>query len=121
MILSYSFKRITRSWKLFAALLLGIALASTFFSGINVGADTMVKKALDQQLSQIVIDVLAQPSGYYEPGMGRERRLSSQNITTIANLISSVSYVEEAEIISKSTAGILSSLHGKNTRLNSMV
>lgn len=45
---SYALKRVTRSAWLFAALLLGVVLASTFFAGINVSADTTAKAALDQ-------------------------------------------------------------------------
>lgn len=112
MILSYAFKRVIRSWKLFTALLLGIALASTFFSGINVGADTMAKRALDQQLSQVYIDVVVQPYGYYEPGMRKERGISSENITTITNLISTVNGVQGTEIISKLTAWTI--IEGEN-------
>ena len=56
-VLSYALKRVTRSTWLFAALLLGVVLASTFFAGINIGADTTAKAALDQQLDQIVVDL----------------------------------------------------------------
>lgn len=55
--LSYALKRIVRSWKLFAALILGMMLAGTFFGGINVGADTVGKQALDQQLKNTPVDV----------------------------------------------------------------
>gem|GEM_PF-4758115 len=39
---------------LFAALFLGVILASTFFTGINIGADATGKAALNQQLSNII-------------------------------------------------------------------
>ncbi len=55
--LSYALKRIVRSWKLFAALILGMMLAGTFFGGINVGADTVGKQVLDQQLASTPVDV----------------------------------------------------------------
>jgi hypothetical protein len=42
-LLSYAVKRITRSWKLFAALALGMTLAATFFGGLNIAADTVGK------------------------------------------------------------------------------
>lgn len=45
--LTYAVKRIVRSWKLYASLILGMMLAATFFGGINVGADTIAKQALD--------------------------------------------------------------------------
>ena len=55
--LSYALKRITRSWKLFAALALGMTLAATFFGGINVAADTVGKQALDAQLVNTPVDM----------------------------------------------------------------
>ncbi len=55
--LSYALKRITRSWKLFAALALGMTLAATFFGGINVAADTVGKQALDAQLTNTPVDM----------------------------------------------------------------
>jgi len=56
-LLSYALKRITRSWKLFAALALGMTLAATFFGGINVAADTVGKQALDAQLANTPVDM----------------------------------------------------------------
>jgi len=56
-LLSYALKRITRSWKLFAALALGMTLAATFFGGINVAADTVGKQALDAQLVNTPVDM----------------------------------------------------------------
>jgi len=56
-LLSYALKRITRSWKLFAALALGMTLAATFFGGINVAADTVGKQALDAQLTNTPVDM----------------------------------------------------------------
>src|SRR5436853_1255413 len=56
-LLSYALKRITRSWKLFAALSLGMTLAATFFGGINVAADTVGKQALDAQLANTPVDM----------------------------------------------------------------
>ncbi|HYY90447.1 MAG TPA: FtsX-like permease family protein [Candidatus Dormibacteraeota bacterium] len=55
--LSYAIKRISRSWKLFAALALGMTLAATFFGGLNVAADTVGKQALDAQLVNTPVDV----------------------------------------------------------------
>src|SRR5947199_9664626 len=56
-LLSYALKRITRSWKLFAALALGKTLAATFFGGINVAADMVGKQALDAQLANTPVDM----------------------------------------------------------------
>jgi ABC-type antimicrobial peptide transport system permease subunit len=59
--LSYAFKRIIRSWKLYASLILGMMLAATFFGGINVGADTIGKQALDAQLLNTPVDISLTP------------------------------------------------------------
>src|SRR5947209_3976550 len=59
--LSYALKRIVRSWKLYASLILGMMLAATFFGGINVGADTIGKQALDAQLANTPVDISLSP------------------------------------------------------------
>src|SRR5438128_10159293 len=59
--LSYALKRIIRSWKLYASLILGMMLAATFFGGINVGADTIGKQALDAQLANTPVDISLRP------------------------------------------------------------
>src|SRR3989454_220017 len=59
--LSYAIKRIIRSWKLYASLILGMMLAATFFGGINVGADTIGKQALDAQLANTPVDISLSP------------------------------------------------------------
>src|SRR5256712_9957143 len=59
--LSYAIKRIIRSWKLYASLILGMMLAATFFGGINVGADTIGKQALDAQLANTPVDISLRP------------------------------------------------------------
>ncbi len=59
--LSYALKRIVRSWKLYASLILGMMLAATFFGGINVGADTIGKQALDAQLANTPVDISLTP------------------------------------------------------------
>jgi hypothetical protein len=66
-LLSYALKRIVRSWKLFAALILGMILAGTFFGGINVAADTIGKQALDRQLPNTPVDIKLTAAG---PGFG---------------------------------------------------
>jgi len=92
----YGFKRVVRSWKLFVALLLGVVLASTFFAGINIGADTAAKQALEHQLSGIPVDVVVNAWGLV---------WSSNNATEVANLISSsnIEGVAETEVISRSS------------------
>src|SRR2546427_1296338 len=59
--LSYAIKRIIRSWKLYASLILGMMLAATFFGGINVGADTIGKQALDAQRANTPVDISLNP------------------------------------------------------------
>jgi len=99
--LIYGFKRVVRSWKLFLALLLGVVLASTFFAGINIGADTTAKQTLDEQLSHVPVDIVVSPyGGGYEPTeVGSP--LSSSNATEIANLARQVDGVDKAEVISR--------------------
>jgi ABC-type antimicrobial peptide transport system permease subunit len=89
------FKRVIRSWRLFAALLLGVVMASTFFAGINIGADTAAKQALDQHLRNVPIDIAVRS--------GWEPIWSSANATEIANVISSsdIKGVASAEVISR--------------------
>jgi len=89
----YGFKRVIRSWKLFVALLLGVVLASTFFAGINIGADTAAKQALDQQLSGIPVDAVVNAWGLV---------WSSNNATEVANLASNIEGVAETEVVSRS-------------------
>src|SRR4030043_1646608 len=55
--LLYPVRRIIRSWKLFAALLIGVALASVFFAGIDVKANSTARQALDQQIRNILVDL----------------------------------------------------------------
>ena len=97
--LGYSFKRLVRSWKLFVALLVGIVLASTFFAGINVGADTVAKQALDQQLSSVLVDVIVNPILDWSTGR-QSRSLSSENYTDAVNRISTIDGVTGVEAIS---------------------
>ena len=93
---SYTFKRLVRSWQLFIALLLGIVLASTFFAGINVGADTAAKQALDQELSKALVDVVVSPSFDYQTGR-KLGLLSSENITEAMDALSDVDGVVRGE------------------------
>ena len=95
LIFPYAFKRVIRSWRLFAALLLGVVLASTFFAGINISADTAAKQALDQHLRNVSIDIAVRP--------GWEPIWSSANATEIADVISGsdIKGIASAEVISR--------------------
>jgi ABC-type lipoprotein release transport system permease subunit len=55
----YAITHVFRSWKLFLALLIGITLASTFFAGIDIKANATAKQALEQDLSQVYVDMVA--------------------------------------------------------------
>src|SRR5438445_12906081 len=68
--LSYALKRIVRSWKLYASLILGMMLAATFFGGINVGADTIGTQALDAELANTPVDIQLRP---FSPGISAPR------------------------------------------------
>jgi ABC-type lipoprotein release transport system permease subunit len=55
--LMYPIKRVFRNWKLFTALLIGIALASTFFACIDVKANLAAQQSLAQQLKNVNVDM----------------------------------------------------------------
>lgn len=74
-------------------MLLGVVLASTFFAGINIGADTTAKAALNQRLSQVLVDITV--SGWHSSP------LSSANWAAAADRVFSVNNVIETEIISR--------------------
>lgn len=90
---SYALKRVVRSPGLFVALLLGVVLASTFFAGINIGADTTAKAALNQQLSRVLVDITA--------GKWYGSQLTSANWTTAAEKVTLVNDVVHTEVISR--------------------
>ena len=90
------FKRLVRSWQLYVALLLGIVLASTFFAGINVGADTAAKQALDQTLSVTPVDITVSTSSFSSP-KGGYGVISSKNVTDILQRINTVEDVANSE------------------------
>ena len=93
--LSYAIKRISRSWKLFAALALGMTLAATFFGGLNVAADTVGKQALDAQLVNTPVDVNLYPgyTGIYYP-VGPYQASSYYNVTNAVKGIDGVTAAE---------------------------
>ena len=89
--ISYVFKRLVRSWQLYIALLLGVLLASTFFAGVNVGADTAAKQTLDQALEKVPVD-------FYMSGF---TMLSAQNATDMAERVSTIEEIAGTELISR--------------------
>ncbi len=100
----YALKTVIRSWKLFLALFLGVILSTTLFAGINIGADTSARQALNQQLDTILVDA------YASGGI-----LSSQNWSTATTLLSTINDVEKTEIISRGSAGLLIGNSTKST------
>jgi len=101
--LSYTFKRLIRSWQLYIALLLGVLLASTFFAGINMGADTAANQALDQELSKVLVDVYVTPSS--DSMTGRKfGLLSSQNVTSAMEAILDIEGVVGVEVQTRAYA-----------------
>ncbi|HEX9429422.1 MAG TPA: hypothetical protein VF944_03520, partial [Candidatus Bathyarchaeia archaeon] len=90
--LSYAFKRIIRSWKLYSSLILGMMLAATFFGGINVGADTIGKQALDAELANTPVDIQLRP---FSPGISAPR----SSFQTVAQSVKQVNGVVAAEPI----------------------
>ncbi len=91
--LSYALKRIVRSWKLFVALILGMVLAATFFGGINVGADTIGRQALDKQLESTPVDLRLQ-----EFRLGSSIAVPSSTFQTLASAVNQVNGVVSTEI-----------------------
>ena len=93
--LLYTLKHVFRSWKLFLALLIGIALASAFFAGTDVKANVTAKQALEQQLSNIYVDMEFNPY-----------QLNSTRLTELREAILDVEGVNDSEIICRSWAPI---------------
>jgi ABC-type antimicrobial peptide transport system permease subunit len=79
------------------ALLLGVVLAATFFAGINIGADTVAKQAVDQAIAKVPVDYIV--GGYFA--------LSSQNITKLVNRIMTIDGIAGAEAIPRTYANVL--------------
>jgi ABC-type lipoprotein release transport system permease subunit len=60
----YAVKHVYRSWHLFIALMIGIILATAFFSGIDTKANVTTQQVLDQQLSTVYRDMEISASPY---------------------------------------------------------
>jgi len=90
--LSYAIKRVIRSLGLFAALLLGVVLASTFFAGVNIGADTTAKAALNQQLNQVPVDIVI--------GQYGQASKSTVWMTAVAK-VAQINGISNTEVISR--------------------
>src|SRR3972149_2093796 len=95
--LFYTIKRISRTWKLFVALLIGVILASTFFAGIFMKANFTAEQALEQQIKDVLID------------MEFNNRVNLTNHAQTQQDILSIEGVKDVELISRSSATMLSS------------
>src|SRR5881396_3116978 len=93
--LYYAIKRISRSWKLFAALALGITLTPASLGCLKVAADTVGKQALDAQLVNTPVDVNLYPgyTGIYYP-VGPYQASSYYNVTNAVKGIDGVTTAE---------------------------
>lgn len=92
--LPYAVKRVIRSLGLFAALLLGVILASTFFAGINIGADTTARAALNQKLSGLPSDIVVrQQYSSQSP--------NSADWTSAASEVTDLNGITDTEVISR--------------------
>ncbi|MEM2547129.1 MAG: FtsX-like permease family protein, partial [Candidatus Bathyarchaeia archaeon] len=91
--ISYAVKRVLRSFGLFSALFLGVMLATAFFAGINIGADTTAKAALMQQLNRIPVDITVYG---YKP-------LDSSVWKNAAQTLEQIEGIVGAEVISRAT------------------
>jgi ABC-type antimicrobial peptide transport system permease subunit len=87
--LLYPFKRVTRNWNLFVALLIGIILASTFFAAINIKANLAAKDSLDKQLNQVTSDLEFSTT------------INSTNLAWALNNISSIEGVKSVAVVSR--------------------
>lgn len=96
--LLYTFKHVSRSWKLFLALLIGIMLASTFFAGIDLKANATAQQAFEQQLSLVNMDM--------EVNM---LQLNSTDLVKAQQEIEKIEGVKAAEILTRTTQTVNSS------------
>src|SRR5665647_830305 len=87
--LMYPIKHVFRNWKLFTALLIGIALASTFFAAISVKANLSAEQALDNQLSPVLTDIEFNAD------------LNSSNLALAYQNITSIDGVKKADIVAR--------------------
>ncbi len=98
--LSYAVKRIIRSIGLFVALLLGVILASTFFAGVNVGADTTARAALYQQLDRVPVDIVIDQYNKYD---SYGSQATSALWASVSSEVVKVGGVVDAEVISRAS------------------
>jgi ABC-type antimicrobial peptide transport system permease subunit len=101
--LLYPIRRISRTWKLFLALLIGIILASTFFASINIKANLAAKQALDQQLNSVITD------------MEFGANLNITNLAFAKENISSIDGVKKVDVVARFSLPVSLSSNDYNT------
>jgi ABC-type antimicrobial peptide transport system permease subunit len=87
--LLYPIKRVSRMWKLFLALLIGVILASAFFASINIKANLAAEQALEQQLSPVLTD------------MEFSANLNITNLAYARQNISSIEGVKKVDVVAR--------------------
>ncbi|MCD6380925.1 MAG: FtsX-like permease family protein, partial [Candidatus Odinarchaeota archaeon] len=87
--ISYAFKRVSRNWKFFTALIVGILISTTLFTGINVGSDIIAMEALNDTLKDAKVDILA---NVY-------KNMNSSSIVDLKEEMRGLEYVREVEPI----------------------
>src|SRR3972149_4359425 len=107
--LFYTIKRISRTWKLFVALLIGVVLASTFFAGMDVKANSTAKQALEQQLNNVIIDVEF------------NSRVNYTNYVQAQKDVLGIEGVKDVELLSRSFSTMLSSSDNYTNQMGSQV
>jgi ABC-type lipoprotein release transport system permease subunit len=107
--LLYPIKRVFRSWKLFIALLIGIILASTFFAAIYMKANLTAKQALEQQLSNVLVD------------MEVNTRLNYTNFAQAQQDILGIDGVKSLEVVATSFSTMYSSSDNFTTPIFSQI
>ncbi len=90
----YPIKHVFRNWKLFTALLIGIALAATFFAAIGVKANLAAEQALNKQLSNVLTD------------MEFNADLNSSNLAFAYQNITGIDGVKRVDMVARFSAPI---------------
>lgn len=85
---SYAFKRITRSWSLFIAFLLGLTLAVTLFTGTLLSADSLGYQTLQEAMAHIPVDVAATKTA---------KNITSSSVEETLASVSTVQHVSRTE------------------------
>ena len=98
MALMYPIKHVFRNWKLFAALLIGIALAATFFAAINMKVNLAANQSLEQQLQGINSDM------QFSVNLNETDMAHAQNNITSINGVKSVDTVSRLSTASQYTS-----------------